>query len=121
MGVAIARVMPEPSGDDVSFYLLEVRENVSTHSMQTALAAAKLDVTWIGVGTVKPGMRHHLLECRGFVPENHEGMQKALATMGRSLLNVAFLGAYALPLRLSQEKNNDLKPLAKAPRAHSAT
>lgn len=99
-GFAFGKVRPEPSGDDLSYVVAEVRDNVSQHTMQTALAAEKLDATWIAVHPQKQGTRHHLLEIKGFVTEEHEAMQRCLQALGRAVVQTSYLGVCAVPLKV---------------------
>lgn len=100
-GLAFGKICPEPSGDDLSYVAVEVRDSMSQHTMQTAFAAEKLDVTWIAVHSIKPGTRHHLLEIRGFVTREHEAMQRCLQALGRAVVQASFLGVCAVALNVS--------------------
>ncbi len=96
--LAIARLLPEPSDDDNSLIVLEADANVSQHKLQSAFLTAKLDSTWINIATLSPVARHHLIEVRGFVTLDHPGIDIIRATLGTSIFNLSFLGAYAVPI-----------------------
>jgi chorismate mutase / prephenate dehydratase len=100
MGLAIGRIAPEPTGDDISFWVIETDYNVSQSRMQTAFKATALEANWITIATLNPTSRHHLLEINGFVSADHEGMKKLLASLADSVKNTVFLGAYATPVTL---------------------
>ena len=68
--LAIARLVPESSGDDISILVLEVDHNVSQSRLQAAFASAKLEAQWVSVVTLIPGTRHHLVEVRGFIHDH---------------------------------------------------
>lgn len=99
--LAIARLKPEPSGDDVSLVVIEADANVSQNRLQTAFVAAKLEVTWINIATLSPASRHHLVEIKGFVDGEHEGFKNFSAALGASISTTHFLGAYATPMTIT--------------------
>jgi chorismate mutase len=99
--IAFARLMPEESGNDVSLYVLEMNHDVSQNRLQTSLAAEKFVANWLGVATLTPDVRHHLIEIKGFVTAENIALKKALGTLGNSLLRTHFLGAYAVPFSVA--------------------
>lgn len=116
-GLALARIAPEASGDDVSLLVLEADHNVSQSRMQTAFATAKLEANWINVATLAPNTRHHLIEVKGFITSADEpSMRVLLNTLGSSIFKVTYLGAYAVPMTLGK---TDTKPDTKA-KEHAA-
>jgi chorismate mutase len=102
-GLAIARLKPETSGNDVSLWMLEADYNVSQHRLQTAFATAKLEGTWINISTLHQLTRHHLIEVKGFIPSGHEAMTALVQGLGKAIVNVGFLGADAVPVTLKTE------------------
>lgn len=102
-GLAIARIAPEATGDDVSLLVLEAGPNVSQNRLQTAFASATLEAAWIDIATITPQSRHHLLEIRGFVTPEDEAMKTLRASLADSIVNISFLGAYAAPVVLKTE------------------
>jgi len=100
-GLAIARVMPEESGDDVSLWVIEADHNVSQNRLQGALTSAKLEAQWINVSALSQITRHHLIEIKGFVTPDDENMKSMLSGLGKAIVNVGFLGAYAVPVILN--------------------
>jgi chorismate mutase len=113
-GLAIARVMPEASGDDVSLWAMEADHHVSQHRLQTAFASAKLETSWLNIATMSPITRHHLVEIKGFIPSSHEGMQSTLAGLDKAIVNVGFIGAYAVPVTLNQPETRPVHAKAVA-------
>ena len=103
--LAIAKLTPEPSGDDMSIVVIEADQNVSQHRLQTAFIAANLDATWISVVNLSPASRHHLIEIKGFIANEHEGFVNMLATLGASIFSTHFLGSYATPMTLANSLN----------------
>ena len=112
-GLAIARLVPEPSGDDISLWVLEADHNVSQHRLQTAFATAKLEANWVNIGAISQVTRHHLIEVKGFVPVGHEAMTAMLQSLGKAIVNVGFIGAYAVPVTL-KAKATEAKQTAHA-------
>lgn len=106
--LAIAKLRPEPSGDDVSLLVFEGDQNLSQHKIQSAFASAKLEATWLNIATLSPASRHHLISVRGFLPVESDGVKAIMETLGSSILSVSFLGAYAVPITL-ESKNTSAK------------
>lgn len=104
---AIARVMPEETGDDQSLLVLEADQNVSQNRLQTAFVAAKLDVNWIDVASISAGVRHHFIEIQGFATTEHDGIKALKTALGPSVMNISFLGAYAVPVLNHKSKKAD--------------
>ncbi|MBV8939162.1 MAG: chorismate mutase [Alphaproteobacteria bacterium] len=96
--LALGMVEPEPTGDDVSFLVLQAEENASMHGLQQAFAEEGLTATWVEALALQPKTRHHLVEVQGFVTPEHESMQKIIKHVGAALMAVEFLGAYARPV-----------------------
>lgn len=104
--LAIAKLIPEPSGDDMSLIVIEADHNVSQHRLQTAFINAKLEVTWINIANLTPASRHHLVEIKGFITAGHAGFSASLSALGSSVLSTYFLGAYATPMTIDNSQNN---------------
>lgn len=96
--LAIAKVAPEPSGDDVSYLALSMDESLSTHRLQTALAAAKIEASWAGAVNKTGGQRELLVEMKGYHTPETEALKNMLATLSTGLRSAAFLGSCAAPL-----------------------
>jgi chorismate mutase len=114
-GLAIARVKPEASGDDMSLWVLEADHNVSQNRLQTAFATAKLEVQWINVSTLNQVTRHHLVEIKGFITPDHDSMKSLLAGLGKAIVNTGFLGAYAAPITLGASETKPTPHAAATP------
>jgi chorismate mutase / prephenate dehydratase len=116
-GLAIARINPEPTGDDVSIIVLEADHNVSQNRLQTACTTAKLEASWINIATLTPERRHHLIELKGFITEKSPEMKSLLTALGESISRASYLGAYAVPVTLKSGTTPDQGVIAHAPRA----
>ncbi len=103
--LAIARLVPEPSGNDMSLIVIEADSTVSQSKLQTAFVNAKLEVTWINIATLSPASRHHLVEIKGFITADHEGFATLISALGASVFSTHFLGAYATPMTLAHSLN----------------
>lgn len=98
LALAVGRVEPEETGNDISYLALRVDEAASQHRLQTAFAQAGLEVSWLEVATLMPGERHHLVEVKGFVTEENEAYKKFASGLGAALYEGIFLGAVACPI-----------------------
>ncbi len=98
--LAFSRVPPEDSGDDVSVFVLQADHNVSQNRLQTEFGNANLSAQWLTIGSLSPSERHHVIELKGFVTPEHEGFKQFLGAMGDSLVQVYFLGSYAVPFTI---------------------
>lgn len=105
--LAIGHIAPEPTEDDISIIVLDTEYNVSQHRLQTAFVQAGLGAQWLSIGNPHASSRHHLIELKGFIDDNHAGMQAFLKSMGDAVLNVTYLGAYAVPFTLKFNDSTD--------------
>ena len=94
----IARIEPEPSGDDVSLYIIETSEGVSRTRVIAALAEAGLEAARLA-GTEPGGARDaQLVELQGWIAPEDGRLQAGARAIGEKLLGVSSLGFYARPL-----------------------
>lgn len=103
--LAVARLRPEPSGDDMSLVVIEADANVSQSRLQTAFVNARLEATWLNIASLSPSCRHHLVEVKGFVDGEHEGFKAFASALGNSIFTTHFLGAYARPITVIDSQN----------------
>ncbi len=103
--LAIAKLIPEPSGDDMSLVVIEADANCSQHRLQTALIASRLEATWINIANLSPASRHHLIEIKGFITPQDESFTAFRAAAGNAILSIHYLGAYARPITLANSQN----------------
>jgi hypothetical protein len=102
--LAIAKLVPESSGDDTSFYVLHTLHDVSQNRLQSSFSAANLTAQWHGVSTSHPDSRLHLIELKGFIEPSHEQFKQFTDSLGASLVQATFLGAHAVPFTLVSEE-----------------
>lgn len=94
----IARIEPEPSGDDVSLYIIETSEGVSRTRVIAVLTEAGLAAARLA-GTVPGGARDaQLVELQGWIAPEDARLAAGAAALGEKLLGVSSLGFYARPL-----------------------
>ncbi len=104
-GLAIAKLRPEPSGDDMSLVVIEADSNTSQHRLQTAFVSAKLEATWLSIANLSPASRHHLVEIKGFITAEHAGFAAFASGLGSAIFTTHFLGAYATPMTIANSQN----------------
>ncbi len=102
--LAIAKLLPEDSGEDVSFYVLNTANDVSQHRLQSSFTSANLIAQWHGISAPQMDSRLHLVELQGFIEPSHEQFKQFTDSLGASLLQTTFLGAHALPFTLASEE-----------------
>lgn len=98
--LAIGYIKPEATADDVSLWVLEADASTSQHKLQTAFADSSLNAQWVNIHSLRPNSRHHLLMIRGFVDHDNREMQAVIDQLTGSLLQVTYLGSYAVPFKL---------------------
>nr|AEQ20356.1 chorismate mutase type II [uncultured bacterium CSL1] len=99
--LAIARIAPEASGDDISFIALSLGESLSTHRLQSSFTTAKIEASWAAVHGQQDGRRQILVEMKGFHTPETPALKELLASLGSGLLGAVFLGNYAVPPALA--------------------
>jgi len=103
--LAVAQVVPEPSGDDVSYIALGFNDSVSRDRIRRALKAAGLDMMGAAVANPRAGRGGsdwQLFEVDGFVEEGDARLDEFSAKLGDALDGVVVLGSYARPPRERQ-------------------
>jgi hypothetical protein len=94
-GLAIAKVLQEPSGDDHSFVILETTEGMSRTRLTSALKAAGLPVVAL-YRRGKPPV--FLAEIADFVAEDDARLDSLAGISARAV------GGFAVPLKLPRKK-----------------
>jgi len=97
--LAIAKVPPEPSGDDIGYLALEVFEPTSREKVRNALTAAGFKIT--GAASWQDpedrSTRWHLVAIEGFLDERDPRLGQFAAGLGEPLRRTVTLGCYARP------------------------
>lgn len=94
----VARVMPEPTEDDISLYSIETLQDVSQSRIKTICDQQQLSVRWLAAESFPSGHRVHLIELRGFHTPDMPAIQAFHRDIGASLRALRWLGSYASPV-----------------------
>lgn len=95
----IARVDPEPTGEDVSLISIETQADVSQSRLKAIFDKHKSEVTWLSAESFPSGHRVHLVEMKGFFTLSDEVLVSMSRDVGNALLSLRHLGSYAVPIR----------------------
>lgn len=112
--LAIGRVAPEATGNDVSFIVLDTEYNVSQHRLQTALTKLNLPAHWVSITSPTPTTRRHLIEIKSFVYPADDIMKALTKELDTAIQNIGWLGAYAAPVILNTQTPATTHAAAKA-------
>ncbi|MGH6719992.1 MAG: chorismate mutase [Alphaproteobacteria bacterium] len=106
--LAIARVAPVPSGEDVSLFALETEAELSRARLRDVLAkasfAAKDVAAWADPAADET--RVHLIEIDGFLAVDDARFAELESATGKAIRRVVGLGGYARPLGLLGPNGN---------------
>lgn len=98
--LALGRVEPEPSGDDLSLLAIEAEANVSRGRLRDLLLAADLSPAWLAAWRpAREAQAFHLVECPGFVVDGDERTADVVSHARSEVLRITPIGGYARPLR----------------------
>ncbi|KAF0138840.1 MAG: chorismate mutase [Rhodospirillaceae bacterium] len=101
--VAVARMMPEPSGHDNTFLLLETFDGVSRVTVRRLIGEAGLNnTTYKGFHAVGNRVHFHLLEAPGFIARGNERLQTLCRLEGGLVTRTVVLGGYAVPFSAAE-------------------
>ena len=97
--LAVARMMPEESGHDNTFFLLETSDGVSRATVRRLMAGAGLDkAVCKGFHAIGGHIHLHLMEASGFMTRNDDRLQVLCRLEGGIAIRAVVLGGYAVPL-----------------------
>ena len=98
--IALAQVPVEPTGEDHSFLVLELRETISRSRLMETLSAGGL--TPIACSTHPPtedtAVSQHLVEVDGFVEANDPRIAAVCEALGDAVQRAVCLGSFAMPI-----------------------
>lgn len=92
--LVIARVPPEPTGDDRTLLVVETAEDISGHAVGGMLRKAGIEADVIS--THGRDVRIHLVDAKGFLSDDDVGVR--LLSARDSVARVMLVGAYPAPL-----------------------
>lgn len=98
--LAVAKVEPEDTGNDVSFFSIETEQDISQSRLKAMLDKHKLDVRWFAAESFSSGHKVHLIEIKSFITASHDVFREIKGDIGTALIAINWLGAYALPIQL---------------------
>jgi chorismate mutase len=92
-GLVLARLPPEPTGDDLTLLALETDRSLSARELDA------LGPGWsVSCPAVEGGGARHLVELEGYLEAESPALSEALAPVAARVLRVQVLGCYARPL-----------------------
>jgi hypothetical protein len=98
--LAVAKIEPETSGDDVTLLSIETDMDISQSRLKTTFDKQKLATRWLAAETLPSKHRLHLVEIKSFIKAENEAIKMVKKDIGASLIAIRELGAYALPVTI---------------------
>ena len=97
--MAIARVTPEASGDDISLIAFESTENISRDRIRKEAESAGLSLDWAATWTqdTQP-TRWQLAEIDGFIPDSDPRLTSLFSALENEVIRFVNLGCFAKPV-----------------------
>jgi hypothetical protein len=95
--LVLARLDPEPSGDDVSLLLIESPGEASRSRITAALQKAGFPTLLSALDHARGGEHFYLIEVPEIVTDNDPRLAAAAAALGVERARVLTLGGYARP------------------------
>ena len=97
--MAIARVTPEASGDDISLIAFESTENISRDRIRKEAENAGLSLDWAATWTQDDQpTRWQLAEIDGFIPDSDPRLSSLFSTLENEVTRFVNLGCFAKPV-----------------------
>ena len=97
--VAVARMVPESSGHDNTFFLLETSDGVSRATVRRLMGGAGLNKTVCkGFHAIGGHIHLHLMETPGFMTREDDRLHVLCRLEGGIAIRTVVLGGYAVPL-----------------------
>ena len=98
--LAIGRLEPEASGDDLTLLAIEAERDVSRGRLRDLLLRAELTPVWCAVWrSPKEPQTLHMVEVPGLVLDGDDRIGRTLASARGEILRIVPLGGYPRPLR----------------------
>lgn len=97
--LAVGRLVPEPSGDDLALLAIEAGSGMSRVRLRDLLAAAGLPTGWQSTWrSADPDQVSHVVEVDGFVGDGDERLVALQAAARGEVLRIVAVGGYPRPL-----------------------
>lgn len=91
---AIAKIKPEASGQDLSYFAMQTDDTASTSKLNSAWGEAGFEHTLLHVIAPPNGMKQALVRVKGFVAAEDANINKLRLKLGNSLVSLVWLGAH---------------------------
>ncbi len=103
LALAVGYVDCEPTGDDVTYLVVESKHDLSQSRIHTHFQQSTLNARWLQV-VQEPGTdsRLHLIELEGFIDRSHPVLAALQEQCREQLLGLTILGAHAKPIAMSR-------------------
>lgn len=99
--LALGRLEPEPSGDDLALLAIEADSGISRARLRALMTASGLAPEWqITLRPAGPGQAVHLVEVASLVREGDERLVAIQAAAPGEVLRIVAVGGYPRPLPL---------------------
>jgi chorismate mutase / prephenate dehydratase len=97
--LALGRLEPEQSGDDLALLAIEAESGVSRGRLRDLLLGAGFDPTWLAAWRASGAPEAvHLVEVGGFIREGDERVAEVLGAARGEILRIVSVGSYPRPL-----------------------
>jgi len=97
--LALGRLEPQPSGDDLALLAIEAESGVSRGRLRDLLQGAGLEPVWLAAWRCSdPPQAAHLVETGSFVGEGDERVAEVLGAARGEVLRIVSVGGYPRPL-----------------------
>jgi chorismate mutase / prephenate dehydratase len=97
--LALGRLEPEPSGDDLALLAIEAASGLSRGRLRELMERAGLVPTWLAAWRCpEPPQTVHLVEIASFVEQGDERVAELLSTARAEVLRIVPVGGYPRPL-----------------------
>lgn len=97
--LALGRLEPEPSGDDLTLLAIEAESGVSRGRLRDLLQGAGLEPVWLAAQRCSdPPQTVHLVEVGCFVHQGDERVAEVLSAARGEVLRIVPVGGYPRPL-----------------------
>jgi chorismate mutase len=97
--LALGRLEPEPSGDDLTLLAIEAESGVSRGRLRDLLQGAGLEPVWLAAWRCPdPPQAVHLVEIGSFVRQGDERVAEVLGAARGEVLRIVPVGGYPRPL-----------------------
>ena len=97
--LALGRLVPEPSGDDLALLAIEAESGVSRGRLRDLLQGVGLEPVWLAAWRCPdPPQTVHLVEIGSFVQEGDDRVAEVLSAARGEVLRIVPVGSYPRPL-----------------------